>query len=94
MMEEPSDIIGLEEELQGVAMAMMERIFRSLVDRGLTKNVDVGAFLTFLVCAIPMWFVTVRVQPKWVGAPRPGDAGWRERCEGFMRSLFEAHLFG
>ena len=87
MMEDSSEIIGLEEELQGVAMSMLESVFNGLHERKLIRDIDVGAFVTFVVSALPMWFVTVGVKPKWVGEPRPNEPGWRPRVEAFFSEM-------
>jgi AcrR family transcriptional regulator len=93
ILEDSTDITGLEEELQGIAIALIERAFAQLIARGLIRAVDVRALITLLVSSLPMWFVTGRVRKSWIGAPALDDPRQgRARSEAFLRDLLRQFL--
>ena len=94
LLEESSDTILVEEELQVLARGMIERAFEGLAARGVIKPVDTRAFGTFVVTAMAQWLVTSRLKPSWVGSPALGEADGRVRSEAFWCSLLKAALTG
>jgi len=95
MLEDTSDIIGLEDELQGIAVAMLERVFKGLIERGIIEPIDVRALITLMVSSFSMWFVTSSVKPRWIGTPQPSFEGaGRARSEAFFNDVFTRLLLG
>ncbi len=92
ILEDSSDIIGLEEELQGTAAAMLEEAFQSMCERGLTKPIDARAWITFLTTSFSIFHATCRVKPSWVGEPVPTTPEGRQRSEDFFCNLLESVL--
>ncbi len=92
ILEDSSDIIGLEEELQGSAAQMLEDSFHGMCERGLTRPIDARAWITFLTTSFSIWHATCRVKPGWVGEPVPTTPEGRERSEAFFRNLLESML--
>lgn len=92
ILEDSTDITGLEEELQGIAIALIERAFQNLMDKGLVRRVDGRALVVLLVSSLPMWFVTGRVRTSWMGQPALEGPGGRERSEAFLRDLLKQLL--
>lgn len=95
LLEDTSDIIGLEDELQGIAVAMLERVFKGLIERGIIEPIDVRAMITLMVSSFSMWFVTSSVKPRWIGEPQPAFEGeGRARSEAFFNDVFTRLLLG
>lgn len=87
LLEDASDISGLEEELEGIAIGLIDSGLNALAERGLLRPVDVKAFVSFLVAGVSMWVVAQRNKPHWLGEPHPLEPGGRDRFEGFLREL-------
>lgn len=87
ILEDPSEITGQEEELQGVAIALLDRSFQGAVARGLIRPIDTRALIGLLLTAIPMWLVGGRVRGDWFGPPALGSEEGRGRSEAFLRDL-------
>ncbi len=92
ILEDSSDIHHLENELQGIALGLLDEGFRGMIRRGLIRDVDVRALLALLITAIPMWYVTSEVKPTWLGSPPPLSDQGRERAERFLCQLLEGYL--
>lgn len=93
IMEDSADIAGMEDELQVLAVTMLEQALDGLIGRGLIRPVDVRAFIVTLVASIPMWFVTGQVKPTWIAAPQPtGSPEGRARAEAFITDLMTRML--
>ncbi len=87
LLEDASDITGLEEELEGIARDLIERGLASMVSRGLISPVDIGSMLTFLVSGVPIWMVATRGRWGWGGDPDPLTPQGQERFEAFVREI-------
>jgi AcrR family transcriptional regulator len=87
ILEDSTDITGLEQELQGVAIDLIGQAFQGLMDKGLMRQVDSRALVVMLVSSVPMWFVTGRVRGPWVGEPALDSDAGRQRSEAFWRDL-------
>lgn len=92
LLEDSTDTIRLEEDLQGVARGMIETVFDALAARGVTRRVDARAFGTFLLTSLGFWFVTGQKKPHWFGAPGLDTAAGRARSEAFLRRQILAAL--
>ncbi|MEO1267366.1 MAG: TetR/AcrR family transcriptional regulator [Myxococcota bacterium] len=93
VMEDGSEISDVEEELQGVAIGVLDGVLQKLVDRAIIRPLDTRAFLAFLVTSVPVWFVTCAVKPGWVGDPVPGRSPeGRRRSEAFLQDMLERML--
>ncbi len=92
ILEDSSDITGLEEELQVIAIALIDRAFAQLKERGLIRDIDTRALITLLVSAIPMWVVTGHVRQSWVGEPSLKSLEGRARSEAFMLDILHRLL--
>jgi AcrR family transcriptional regulator len=95
MLEDSEDVIALEEELQTVAIATLEKTFNGLIDRGIVRdNVDARAFVVFIVSSFSTWHVTGRVKSAWLGDPPLDSLDGRSRSEDFYVDLVETYLLG
>lgn len=93
VMEDGSDISDVEEELQGVAVGVLDGVLHQLIDRSIIRPLDTRAFLAFLVTSVPIWFVTCAVKPNWVASPVPGrSVEGRRRSEAFLQDMLERML--
>lgn len=95
MLEDPSNMSALENELQGLAIAMADRTFERLIRDGVIRPIDTRALISVLVMALPMFVVTCEVKPQWIGEPNPvmSDEG-RQRSEAFFVDLLGRYLLG
>lgn len=87
LLEDASDISGLEEELEGIAIGLIDAGLSALTERGLLRPIDVKAFISFLVAGVSMWVVAARHKPRWLGDPHLLEPEGRARFEGFLRDL-------
>lgn len=87
LLEDASEIHGLEEELEGVAIEMIDRGLSDLANRGLIAPIDVRAFLTLVLTGLSIWTVACRSKAHWLGAPAPLTPSGRGRFEGFVRDI-------
>ncbi len=89
ILEDSSDIIDLEDELQDNAVALIDSAFQNLIERGLIRPIDTRAFVTMLITSMPIWFVTADVKPSWIANPNPTlSAEGRQRSTRFLTDLF------
>ena len=84
LLEDSSDIIGLEDDLQTVAIGMMEQRFQALIERGVIEPIDARALVAFLISSFAMWQVTARVKKNWVGEPGIETQEGRLRSERYF----------
>lgn len=84
LLEDSSDIIGLEDDLQTVAIGMMEDRFQALIERGVIEPIDARALVAFLISSFAMWQVTARVKKHWVGEPGIETPEGRLRSERYF----------
>ncbi len=94
ILEDSSEISGLEEQLEGIAFGMIESAVQSLVDRELIRPIDVRATISLLVSGISMWSVASVSKPAWLGSPSTEDPEWRPRVNSFVRDLLRRMLLG
>lgn len=92
LMEENTDVVGLEEELQSVALGALESVFEELHRRGAIREVDARAIVVFLISSFSMWNVTARVKPRWMGDPHIQTEEGRLRSERFFITTIERML--
>jgi AcrR family transcriptional regulator len=92
MLENSEDVISVEEELQVVAISLLDDKFRKLVERGIIQPVDTRALVVFLVSSFSTWHVTGRVKTKWLGKPGLASEPGRARSEEFFIGLLERWL--
>lgn len=93
LMEDSLDVIGLEDELQNVALSALEEVFSNLNERGLISKIDARAMVVFLISSFSMWYVTANVKPNWLGDPHITTTEGRQRSEMFFRVTIE-RMFG
>ena len=84
LLEDSSDIIGLEDDLQAVAIGMMEERFQALIARGVIAPIDARALVAFLISSFAMWQVTARVKKNWIGEPGIETGEGRLRSERYF----------
>ena len=94
ILEDSSEISGLEEQLEGIAIGMIEAAVERLVENGVLRPIDVRAMISLLVSGIAMWSVAAAGKPSWLGQPSPADPAWRARVESFVRDLLHRLLLG
>jgi AcrR family transcriptional regulator len=94
ILEDSSEISGLEEQLEGIAFGMIEVAVQRLVDRGMLRPIDVRAMISLLVSGIAMWSVAAAGKPGWLGTPKPDDPEWRPRVTAFVRDVLRRLLLG
>lgn len=92
LMEENSDVVSLEDELQTVALGALEGLFNELHQRGAIREVDARALVVFLISSFSMFNVTARVKPSWMGEPNIRSVEGRERSERFFITTIERML--
>jgi AcrR family transcriptional regulator len=92
MLENSEDVISIEEELQVVAISLLDDKFKKLVERGIIRPVDTRALVVFLVSSFSTWHVTGRVKTQWLGKPGLGSDAGRARSEEFFIGLLERWL--
>ncbi len=93
MLEDPSNMSALENELQGLAVTLVERALSRLIEAGIARPIDARALIAFIATALPMWFVTCEVKPGWIGDPNPAtSAEGRARSEQLFVELLERAL--
>lgn len=80
-LQEPTEEIPGEEELDVIALDLIDRAILGLVDRGLIRTIDTRAFVTVVISSFAMWFVATAIRPKWVGTPSPDTPEGRRRSE-------------
>jgi len=93
MLEDPANMSALENELQGLAIAMADRTFDRLIRDGIIRPIDTRALISFLVMALPMFAVTCEVKPQWLGEPNPvmSEEG-RQRSEAFFGDVLDRYF--
>jgi AcrR family transcriptional regulator len=94
ILEDSSEISGLEEQLEGIAFGMIQVAVQRLVDRGVLRPIDVRAMISLLVAGIAMWSVAAAGKPGWLGTPAPDDPDWRPRVTAFVRDVLRRLLLG
>lgn len=94
MLENSEDVISVEEELQVVAISLLDEKFQQLVERGVIQPVDTRALVVFLVSSFSTWQVTGRVKRQWLGRPALDSEAGRARSEDFFINLLESWLLG
>lgn len=87
ILEDASEISGLEQELEGIAIGLIDSGLNALTERGLLRPIDVKALISFLVSGVAMWVVAGRHKPHWLGEPHLLSAEGRERFESFLEEL-------
>lgn len=92
LLEDASDVKGLDAELQVVAMQVIDRAFATLGERGIIRAVDTRAFVTMLVTTFSTWFIVNQVRPEWIGDPNPGTDEGDKRAEDFFCDVLERLL--
>jgi len=93
-LEESSEEIATEAELQGAAISGIEAAFKSLSDRGITRPSDIRASITMIISAFSSWFVVTQVRPGWVGEPLLSTPAGRARSEAVFEDLLLRLLIG
>ncbi len=86
VLEERVDVIAVEQELQSVAIGMLEGTFQRLVERGVVRQLDARAFVVFLISSFTTWHVMGRVKDSWLGEPGLDTGEGRARSEAFFLS--------
>lgn len=94
ILEDPSDIIPIEDSLQSVAITTIASIFDDLHARGITRKVDTRAFVAFIIASFSAWHMTGRAKPTWLGEPGLASRDGRARSEAFYVDLVETYLLG
>ena len=94
MLEDSEDVIALEEELQTVAIATLEKTFDELIQRDIVRDIDTRAFVVFIVSSFSTWHVTGRVKRRWLGDPPLDSEAGRARSEEFFIDLVATYLLG
>jgi AcrR family transcriptional regulator len=86
LLEDNTETISVEDELQGIALTLIERAFQTLIERGVVRAVDVRALIVMMISGFSMWAVTCEVKPRWIGEPHPNPAteAGRARSEDFL----------
>ena len=92
LMEENTDIVVLEDELQVVALETLEGIFAKLASQGIIQPVDARGVVVFLISSFSMWNVTARVKPSWMAEPHIQTPEGRARSERFFITTVERML--
>lgn len=91
-LEDASETNAVEDELQVIAISMIEATFESLKEKGIIRPIDSRGFVTMLITGFAMWCVTARVRPHWIGDPHMGTPEGRRRSEAFFTDLMERVL--
>lgn len=92
MLEDSEDAIGIEEELQAIAISRLDTKFQGLVERNIIRDVDTRGLVVFLVASFSTWHVTARVKEHWLGSPAITTEAGRARSETFFIDLLETYL--
>ena len=92
LLEEAVDTIGVEDDLQTIALAALEQKFQGLIDRGVIQPIDARALVAFLISSFSMWQVTARVKANWVGEPHINTPEGRARSERYLITAIERIL--
>lgn len=91
-LEDVSEANAAEDELQVVAIGMLEATFEGLKARGIIRPIDSRSFVTMMITGLSMYFVTARVRPHWLGDPDIRDEAGRARAVSFITDLMERAL--
>lgn len=94
LLEDASDISGLEEQLEGVAISLIDSGIGNMVDRGLLPPFDHKSMVAFLVGGLAMYVVTSRHKAHWLGEPNPMQEAGRARFRAFVREVLVKLLAG
>ena len=92
-LQEPTEEIPGEEELQGIALDLIDQSIQGLVGRGLIRPIDTRAFVTVVISSFAMWFVSTAIRPYWVGEPNPSTPAGRLRSERVFTDMLSRILF-
>ena len=92
LMEDSLDVIGLEDELQQVALEALEHVFADLARRGISSAVDARGFVVFLITSFCMWSVTAKVKPAWLGGAHIETPEGQARSKAFFQIAVERML--
>ena len=92
MLEESVEVILIEEDLQTIALAVLEQRFDKLVERGVILPVDARALAVFLISSFLCWHVTTRIKSAWLGPPHIETEAGRARSEAFFISSVDRIL--
>lgn len=68
LLERPSEVIALEQQLEEEMLAVVESAVARLESIGVVRIVDTRALVVLLVTALPTWWVSARSRPGWLGA--------------------------
>ena len=91
-LEDVSEANTAEDELQVIAISMIESTFERLKEKGIVREIDSRSLVTLLITGASMWFVTARVRPHWWGEPDILGSDGRARSEAFITDLIERAL--
>lgn len=92
LLEESVDVIGLEDDLQSIALAAIEDKFKALIARGVVQPIDARAVVVFMISSFSMWQVSARVKDTWLGPPHIDTAEGRARSEAYFITAFQRLL--
>lgn len=91
-LEDSTEASGVEDELQVIAIGLIEGTFEALKARGIVRDIDSRAFVTLLITGFANWFVTAKVKPHWLGEPAIHSPEGRRRSEAFFIDLMDRML--
>jgi len=92
LLEEDIDTIDLEDDLQKIALDMLEERFKSLIERGVVAPIDPRALVVFLISSFSMWHVSARLKKSWMNPPYLDTPEGRARSERYFITTFERLL--
>ena len=92
LLEEDIDTIDIEDDLQKLALDMIEERFTSLIERGVVKPIDPRALVVFLISSFSMWHVSAGLKKSWMNPPYLDTPEGRERSERYFITTFERLL--
>ena len=82
----------LPDDLQKIALDMLEERFKSLIERGVVAPIDPRALVVFLISSFSMWHVSARLKKSWMNPPYLDTPEGRARSERYFITTFERLL--
>ena len=66
LLELPSELTPVEDQLQDQMLSVLEQCLANLVKRELIRPVDTKALVIMLLTALPTWYLCAQVRPAWM----------------------------
>ena len=87
ILERADDMESITNRLQGELVELLAIGFERAKTSSIGRDLDIRAFVTFIISGLPMWLVAAESRQDMLGTPGLEDPEWDDRVENFVRDL-------